>query len=85
MTEIRKSNTNMVLGLLALLALVSVAIWQFILFARFKNAQGLLEVDGGGHHFWLGLLAALIACVVGFFVFSVFLRYDKNKELHITS
>jgi len=85
MSDIRKRSTNVVVGVIALITLIALAIWQFVLFARFKNSQGLLEVDGGGHHFWWGLSAALIACVVGFFVFSVFLRYDKSDELHITS
>lgn len=85
MASLKSNKTNVLVGVIALVALVAIAIWQFVLFARFRNAEGLLQVDGGGHHFWWGLLAALTACVVGFFVFSVLLRYDKSDELHITS
>lgn len=85
MSNMKTKSTNVLLGVTALVLLIGIAIWQFVLFARFKNAEGLIEVDGGGHHFWWGLSAALMACVVGFFVFSVFLRYDKNDELHITT
>ena len=85
MNYLKRSKTNVLMGLIAVIALIAVAVWQFILFAGFKNAQGVLEVDGGGHHFWWGLTAAIIACSVGFWVFSVYLRYDKSDELHITS
>ena len=85
MNYLKRSKSNVLMGAVALIVLVGVAIWQFILFAGFKNAEGVLQVDGGGHHFWWGLTAAVLACAVGFFVFSVFLRYDKSDELHITS
>ena len=85
MTDIRKSGTNVLAMVVAVLALAAMAIWQFYSFATFKSLQGFGDAQGGAHHFWWGLGAALFACVIGFFVFSVFLRYDKNNELHITS
>ena len=85
MTNIRKSGTNVLAMVVGVLALAAVAIWQFYSFATFKSSQGIGDPQGGAHHFWWGLGAALFACIIGFFVFSVFLRYDKDNELHITS
>jgi hypothetical protein len=85
MSRIRKSRTNILAMMIGMAALAAMAVWQFYLFAKFKDSQGAMDVQGGTHHFWWGLGAALLACIIGFFVFSVFLRYDKRNELHITS
>ena len=85
MGNIKKSGTNLLAMAVGVIALVAMAIWQFYRFATFKDSEGVVDLQGGGHHFWWGLAAALLACVIGFLVFSVFLRYDKDKELHITS
>ena len=85
MSQIRKSGANILAMMIGVAALAAMAVWQFYLFATFKDTQGVVDVQGGTHHFWWGLGASLLACVVGFFVFSVFLRYDKKNELHITS
>lgn len=85
MSNIKKGRTNMLAMVVGLVALAAMAVWQFYSFATFRNSQGLGDAQGGTHHFWWGLSAALIACIIGFFVFSVFLRYDKDNELHITS
>jgi hypothetical protein len=85
MSYIKKSGTNMLAMMVGVAALAALAVWQFYLFAKFKDSQGVLDAQGGTHHFWWGLGAALLACVIGFFVFSVFLRYDKKNDLHITS
>ena len=85
MSNIRKSGTNVLAMVVGVIALAAMAIWQFYSFATFKDSQGVVDIQGGTHHFWWGLSAALLACIIGFFVFSVFLRYDKDNELHITS
>jgi hypothetical protein len=85
MSQIRKSGTNILTMIVGVGALVAMAVWQFYMFATFKDSLGAVDVQGGTHHFWLGLGAALLACVIGFFFFSVFLRYDRKNELHITS
>jgi hypothetical protein len=85
MSQIRKSGINILAMVIGVAALAAMAVWQFYLFATFKDSQGALDVQGGTHHFWWGLGAALLACIIGFFVFSVFLRFDKKNELHITS
>lgn len=83
--NIRKSSTNIIAAVIVLMSFAVVAIWQFYLFVKYENSQGLLDVQGGTHHLWWAICAALIACFAGFFVFSVFVRYDKDNELHITS
>ena len=85
MDNIKKSGVNVLAMAVGMIALGAAAIWQFYRFATFKDSEGIVDLQGGGHHFWWGLGAALLACIIGFFVFSIFLRYDKDKELHITS
>ena len=60
------------------------AVWQFYVFVTFKDARGV-ELPGGTSHLWLAIAAAVVACTAGFLVFSVFLRYDRDDEMHITS
>lgn len=80
-----KSPRSRLLGSIALGATTLVAIWQFYEFAMFRNAHGAFDLQGGVVHLWLSIGVALIACVMAFFFFSVFMRYDRNDELHITT
>ena len=81
----KKSATKTLLAVIGLAALGAVAAWQFYLFAVFKNADGVVDVQGGTFHLWLAIGCALILCIAGFFLFSRFLRYDNRNEIHITS
>ena len=81
----KKSATKTLIAVLGLAALGAVAAWQFYLFAVFKNADGVVDVQGGTVHLWLAIAATLVVCIAGFFLFSGFLRYDKQNEIHITS
>lgn len=83
--RIRKSLGNVLLAVGGVVAIAAVAIWQFYLFATFRNSNGVVDVHGGTLHLGLAIGAAVIACIAGFLVFSVFLRHDKNEELHITA
>lgn len=83
--KISKSLTNVLAAVVGLMALAVIAIWQFYLFVTIKDAQGLVDVQGGIHHLWWAIGAALVACIAGFFVFSVFVSYDKTNEMHITT
>jgi hypothetical protein len=82
--HIRKSLTNVLLAVTGVTALAAVAVWQFYLFVNFRTSQGVLDVQGGSVHLWLAIGAVFAACLAGFLVFSVFLRYDKDNEMHIT-
>jgi hypothetical protein len=85
MSNIKKSGVNILAMAVGVIALGAAAVWQFYRFATFRDSEGVVDLQGGTHHFWWGLGAALLACLIGFFVFSVLLRYDKDDELHITS
>ena len=83
--SIRKSLTNVLSAVIGVMLIAAIAFWQFYRFVTFKNSDGLVDVQGGTIHLWLALGAALLACLAGFLVFSVFLRYDKTDEMHITT
>ena len=85
MSNIRKSLTNVLAAVAGVIAIATVAVWQFYLFVTFRNSQGIMDVQGGTNHLWWAIGVGLIACLASFLVFSVFLRYDKDNEMHITS
>jgi hypothetical protein len=66
-------------------AFAILAIWQFYQFAVFKDSAGAFDLHGGYRHLWVAICITLLACVTGFFIFSSFLRRDREDELHITS
>jgi len=84
MSRIKKSGPNIVAMMIGVAALAAMSVWQFYLFATFKDSQGIVGVQGSLNHFWWGLGAALIACIIGFLVFWLFLQYDRKNELHVT-
>ena len=85
MSYVRKSLSNVLVSIGGVIIVAALAIWQFYVFVTFRSANGALDTQGGALHLWLAIGAAVLACVAGFFVFSVFLRYDRDDEMHITS
>jgi len=83
--NIRKSPVNVLAAVIGVITIATIAAWQFYLFVTFKNAQGLVDVQGGTHHLWWAIGAALVACLAAFLLLSSSLRYDKDNEMHITS
>ena len=81
----KKSTAKTLMAVIGLAALGAVAAWQFYLFAIFKNADGVIDVQGGKLHLWLAIGTAFIVCIAGFFLLSRFLSYDNRNEIHITS
>jgi uncharacterized membrane protein len=79
MSFVRKSLGNVLLSIGGVVLVAALGAWQFYVFVTFPDAQG------GTIHLWLAVGATLVACIAGFFVFSVFLRYDRDDEMHITS
>lgn len=69
----------------AVAALAAIALWQFYVFVTFKDAAGLVDVQGGSIHLWSAIILGLTACSGAIFGASFFLRYDRNDEMHITS
>ena len=82
--HIRKSSTSVLTALIGVIALVMLAVWQFYLFVVFKGSSSIANAPGGMLHLWLAIGITLIACI-SFFVFSIFLRHDRDDELNITS
>lgn len=81
----RKSKKNILIVTTAVAALAAIALWQFYVFATFKNTAGAVDIQGGAIHAWLAIGFALAACIGAFLGVSFFMRYDRNEELHITS
>ena len=81
----RKSTKNILIVTTAVAVLAAIALWQFYVFATFKNAAGAVDIQGGAMHLWLAIGLALAAFIGAFLGASFFLRYDRNEELHITS
>ena len=50
MSYIRKSRTNILAAIIGVASIASIAIWQFYLFVTFRDAQGVVDVQGGTHH-----------------------------------
>ena len=83
MSYIRKSLGSIVASIAFVVLALALSIWQFYRFVTFSDANGV-SIQGGSLHLWLAIGSALTACIAGFFVFSVFLRYDRDDEMHIT-
>jgi len=80
-----KGRTNVVPAIIAAIAVAGLAVWQFYQYVTFRNASGVVDLQGGHLHFWFAIGLAVIACVIGFLSFSAYLRYDRGDEMHITS
>lgn len=75
----------MFFGFAVVMSLAAAAVWQFYQFVSFKNTIGAFDAQGGTLHFWLAVVLGLMAFATAFLFFSVFLRYDREDENHITA
>ena len=78
MSHAMKNSRNVTGSIIGLFVVTAIAVWQFYLFV-------VSDVNGGTGHLWGAIAAALLACVLAFFVFSIFVRHDDDDDLHITS
>ena len=85
MSYSRKNSRITFVSIAMLISITAVAAWQFYEYATFKHDNGLINLEGGVIHLLLALLLAFLACGLGFFMASRFLRYDVDDQLHITS
>ncbi len=76
---------NLYMSIAGVIVLAAIGIWQFYQFVNFKDARGIADLQGGSVHLWWAIAMAVFACIAGVLVFSVFLRYDTEDELHITA
>ena len=77
-----KSIIDLVCSVVGLIAGV-IAIWQFILFVRYRDPiTGAFDMRGGDNHLWMAIGAAVVfcACILVFFL----RRVNKEEEIHIT-
>jgi hypothetical protein len=59
---------------------------QFYLFVVYRNALGVLDVQGGSHHLWIAILAGLVACLAAGLMFFFFLSSPERETYgHITT
>ena len=58
------------------------AIYEYYLFASFRNAQGVADMQGGTNHLWLAIGATVLALVCGLIYFLG--HVNKEEEIHIT-
>jgi apolipoprotein N-acyltransferase len=79
MSYVKKNIRNVTGSIVGMTVVAAIAVWQFYLFVTFEGAQG------GTAHLWWAIAMAVLACSVGFLVFSVFVRHDDDDDLHITS
>jgi hypothetical protein len=71
-----------VLAVVVALAAAIFAIYQFYLFATFKNAQGITDMQGGTYHLWMAIGAAVVAVIAGIVYFTG--HVNQEEEIHIT-
>lgn len=81
----RKSKKNILMVITAVAVPGAIALWQFYVFVTFKDAAGIVDVQGGSIHLWSAIIFGLTAFIAALFGASSFLRYDRNDEMHITS
>ena len=84
MSYATRNLKNVVGSIAGLLVVTAIGIWQFYAYVTFKDANGALNAEGGSVHLLLAIVMAVFACLMGFLVFSVFLRHDHEDDLHIT-
>ena len=84
MSHATKNLKSVVASIVGLVVIATIGLWQFYAYVTFKDANGILNDQGGTVHLLLAIVMAVFACLVGFLVFSSFLRHDSSDELHIT-
>jgi hypothetical protein len=78
MSSITKRQIKILAAVLGMFVMAIAASRQFYLFSIFRDAQGVLDPQGGGLHLWLAAGAALAATISGALMFVFFLRQEKS-------
>ena len=77
MSYIELKQTKFVATVVSVIVLALVASRQFYLSVVFRNAQGLLDAQGGKYHLWWAVGATLMTCLVG----SLMYRFFYNDQV----
>jgi polyferredoxin len=85
MSYVRKNSRRVYAAIAGIMVVIAIGVWQFYRFVTFTNERGVVDLQGGSAHLWWAIAMAVLACTVAFFVFSVFMRHDRDDDLHITS
>lgn len=67
-------TSKFVAAVIGLLVMAIVASRQLFLFTVFRDAQGMLDAQGGRYHLWMAVSAGIAACASGVLMFRFFLR-----------
>lgn len=78
-------KSKFVAAVIGLLVMAIIASRQLFLFAVFRDAEGLLNSQGGRYHLWLAVSAGTAACVAGGLMFRFFLSQERNTWRRVTS
>ena len=70
-------TSKFVAAVIGLLVMAIVASRQLFLFTVFRDAQGLLDAQGGRYHLWLAGSASIAACTSAALMFHFFLRRQR--------
>ena len=79
MSYAKKNIKNVTGSIVGVVVVAAIAVWQFYLFVTLEGAKA------GTSHLWWAIAMAVLACIAGFLVFSVFVHHDTDDDLHITS
>ncbi len=82
MSYVRESTMYFLLWAVGLSAAV-LAGWQFYQFVGFRDAEGVLDAQGGTLNLLLAIGATFTACVCG--CLGIFRRVNQTEEFHITT
>lgn len=73
-------TSKFVAAVIGLLIMAIVASRQLFLFTVFRDAQGLLDAQGGRYHLWLAVSASIAACTSAALMFYFFLQRSRTAS-----
>ena len=84
MSYIKQSQIKFVAAMVGMLVMAIIASRQLYLFVVFRNADGLLDPQGGRYHLWLAAGAILIAAIAACLMFLFFLGRGKSERPEVS-
>lgn len=81
MSFINKRLMRIAVAVVGTFVMAMIASRQLYLFSVFRDTSGILDPQGGAHHLWLAIGAALIACMVGGLMFLFMLRRGGKEDI----